>query len=428
MKPYFQFWVCFILLCCLCLSPIFAQEGAAAVQYSMVEISMPQESLEQIYSLGLALDESLRVQTQNNFIFTVPVTAAELSLLQQAGISYRVTIEDLSAYYANRAAAEDTQKLETLRQTFGTEMKYGTMGGFYKIEEAYQVMDALYQKYGNKNLITQKQSIGTSFEGRPIYMVKISDNADNNEAEPQVLYTALTHAREPGGMMTVFYFMYYLLENYGTNQRVTSLVDNRELYFIPVVNPDGYAYNQKNSPTGGGMWRKNRNSKGSVDLNRNYGPYDLWNYPNNGSSTSSYSETYRGTAPFSEPETAAVRDFANAKNFRTALQYHTYSNLLIYPWGYKDSVAHATFRTMAIEMTKINGYRYGTAPELLYAVRGVSDDWFYQEKKTFSLTPEAGSGSDGFWPSQSRIFPLAQENLEANLLLAEYAGQVRAED
>ena len=83
----------------------------------------------------------------------------------------------------------------------------------------------MYANY--PNLITQKFSIGTTIEGKQIWAVKISDNPNVNENEPAVGFDALTHAREPQSMMTLIYFMYYLLENYGTNPEVTYLVNNR---------------------------------------------------------------------------------------------------------------------------------------------------------------------------------------------------------
>ncbi len=118
-------------------------------------------------------------------------------------------------------------------------------------------------------------------------MVKISDNPNVNETEPEVLYTALHHAREPVGAMQMLFYMYYLLENYDNDPFIQALVDNTEMYFVPVVNPDGYVYNQTTNPNGGGMWRKNRRNNGSAglygsDLNRNYGY--MWGYDNNGSS------------------------------------------------------------------------------------------------------------------------------------------------
>jgi len=399
---------------------------AAAENYALVDIRVPVEQLNEFYQLGLAADECELIRGQQEWQFrNLPVNEWELAQLQKSKFSYLITVADAAKFYAERLSKDDLAEAQKQAVLLGTSMKLGTMGGFYKWEEVQQTLDALATQYGGRNLITQKFSIGKSFEGRELYAIKISDNADQDEQaqEKQVLYTALTHAREPQGMMTLFYFMYYLLENYDTNSRVRSIVDNHEIYIVPVVNPDGYCYNQKNYPSGGGMQRKNRNGSG-IDLNRNFGPYDLWNYPNGGSSTSSYSDTYRGTAPFSEKETAALRDFTLTKNIRTALNYHTYSNLFIYPWGYKNEIAHPMFVTMAKDMTKINGYSYGTAQGLLYAVRGDSDSWFFQEPKVYAVTIEIGSSSDGFWPSSSRIFTLAEQNLEANLLLAEYADKV----
>ena len=170
-------------------------------------------------------------------------------------------------------------------------------------------------------LITSKTEIGKSVEGRSVYSVKISDNPEVDEDEPEVLYTSLIHAREPESMMQMLYFMFYLLENYGTDTEVTYLVNNRELYFIPVINPDGYVYNETTTPKGGGMWRKNRkNNNGSygVDLNRNFGPSLYWNAPNGGSSLNSSDETFRGTAPFSEPETESISNFLIERKIKNA--------------------------------------------------------------------------------------------------------------
>lgn len=393
--------------------------------YAMAEFKVLPEEIPALAAVGLPLDCSFHSWDERYHTFIVPVTAYDIKLLHQNRISFKIVVENAAEFYEKRALADKDNAEKVAREyQQRTEMKLGTFGGAYSPQEIMDTLDSLYAKYGKeKNLITQKQSIGKSVEGKDIYFVKISDNAsaDEGEKEPRALYTGLIHAREPGGMMAIFYFMYYLLENYEKDARVKNIVDNRELYFILNANPDGYMSNYKTNPNGGGMNRKNKNS---VDLNRNFGPKDYWDYPNNGSSTSPSSQTYRGTAPFSEAETKALSNFVAGKKFRTTLNYHTYSNLLIYPWGIKDQVAHDMFKTMATEMTKINKYRAGTAPGLLYPVRGVSDDWFYKAEGVFAMTPEVGGYSDGFWPSPSRYFPLAQENLEANLLLAEYAGQV----
>ena len=359
----------------------------------------------------------------------------DFAILQSSGFNYEVLIEDWKSYYANlpkMSEEEKTLELQKVEQDYGiTGFNYGSMGGFYTLAEVTAELDEMFNQF--PTLITQKISIGTTIEGRPIYMVKISDNPTVNENEPQILYTALHHAREPESMEQMIYFMFYLLENYGTDPEATYLVNNRELYFIPVVNPDGYQYNYVTNPAGGGMWRKNRrlNAGGSygIDLNRNYGPYAYWNSPNGGSSTTPSSDTYRGTAPFSEPETATIRDFIGSKNLSNALNYHTSGNYLIYPYGAwtyltPDSL---TFLEFASDITSFNDYSAGTALQTVgYGVRGTSDDYFYDgdvvanEGKIFAMTPEVGL--TGFWPSQGEIIPLAQENLRPNLYYAWVAG------
>src|SRR6185295_16579494 len=137
-------------------------------------------------------------------------------------------------------------------------------------------------------------SIGKSVEGRDLWMVKISDNVGTSENETQVLFDALHHAREPVSMETTLVFMQNLLAGYGTDPEATYIVDNRELYFVPVVNPDGYEYNRQTDPNGGGMWRKNRQGGYGVDLNRNYASF--WGLP--GASSFRFADDYRGAAPF----------------------------------------------------------------------------------------------------------------------------------
>ncbi len=324
--------------------------------------------------------------------------------------------------------------MENSRTKYGvTGLTFGSMGGYYTLAEVVARLDSMKEKF--PNLITAKKSIGATEEGREIYMVKISDNPDADETEPQVLYTAVHHAREPESMMQLIYFMYYLLENYNKDNAVKYLVDNRELYFVPVVNPDGYEYNYITNPAGGGMWRKNRqyNSDGSygVDLNRNYGPFKYWDSPNNGSSEYPGSEVYRGKSPFSEKETSAIKNFIATKHFRCALNYHTFSDLLIYPYGAldKETPDSLIFIEFAQEMTKYNGYTTGLDLETVgYSTRGNSDDYMYDGDtvanggKIFAMTPEVGNSVDGFWPAQNRIFPLAEENLYPNLFYAWVAG------
>ena len=127
------------------------------------------------------------------------------------------------------------------------------------------------------DLISQKAPISDfeTFEGRPIYWLRMSDNPNVDEDEAEMLYDAAHHAREPASVSSLIFYMWYLLENYETNFEVQSILDNTELYFVPVVNPDGYVFNEITNPDGGGLWRKNRRAHEDgnfgVDNNRNYG-------------------------------------------------------------------------------------------------------------------------------------------------------------
>ncbi len=404
-----------------------------AQNYKQVKIFIQSPNdVGELQKAGLEFDHAQITKDNTIVVF---VDNQDLQKLQMTNFRYEVLIDDWYDYYSKMPKLTESEKsliLKDSKDNYGVEgFGFGSMGGFYTLAEAIAQLDSMKAHF--PNLITTKVSIGNTVEGRPIYMVKISDNPDVDETEPEILYTALHHAREPQSMMQMIYFMYYLLENYNTNPSAQYIVNNRELYFIPVLNPDGYEYNRTTNPSGGGMWRKNRKNNGGsfgVDLNRNYGPYTYWNAPNGGSSTDPFSDTYRGTAPFSEPETASLRDFLATRYFKNALNYHTYSNLLIYPYGAleQETPDSAIFREFARDMTSYNGYTYGTDQQTVgYSTRGNSDDYFYDgdlllnHGKIFAMTPEVGS--TGFWPSQPEIFPLAIENVMPNLYYAYVAGE-----
>jgi len=307
----------------------------------------------------------IRDRSKENTFIELVVSNSELQKLEDNACSYEILIDDLSAFYESRL-------ISRTGEGFG----YGSMGGYYTFAEVVSQLDSMALQY--PQLITSRSSIGTSIENRNIWAVKISDNPNLQENEPEVLFTSLHHAREPQSMMVLLYYMWYLLENYGIDEEATFLVNNRQIWFVPVVNPDGYVYNQTTNPNGGGNWRKNRryNNDGSygVDLNRNYG-YN-WGYNNSGSSPYPSDPTYRGTAAFSEPETQTIRDFCNAYNFANALNYHTYSNLLLMPWGYENIYTpdSSNFMNYAQIMTQYNGYEYGLSGVILYNVNGDAND------------------------------------------------------
>lgn len=410
------------------LSILFLTADISAQDFKQVKIFLNDRTeIQQLVNIGLELDHALF--NKDNSV-TVFISSGEFEKLKNSSFRYEVLIEDWAEYYSNlpemTGSEKDNFKSESKERFNIDGFGFGSMGGYYTLDEVYVKLDSMFLLY--PNLITEKFQIGTSIENRPIYAVKISDNPNISESEPQVLFTALHHAREPEGMMAVMYFMYYLLENYAANPEAAYLVNNREMYFIPVHNVDGYEYNHTTNPNGGGMWRKNRriNAGGTfgVDLNRNYG--FQWGYNNIGSSGTPSSETYRGTAPFSEPETQTIRDFAISHNIKSVLNYHTYGNLLLYSWGYINQLTpdDDIFSEFGSTMSSWNGYTYGNSPSILYEVNGEANDWWYGEQsekpKAFGITPEVGSS---FWPTQNLIFPLAQENLQPNIYFAWNAGE-----
>ncbi|MBI3189739.1 MAG: zinc carboxypeptidase, partial [Ignavibacteriales bacterium] len=385
--------------------------------YKQIRLYVPDEaSLVRIYESGI--DHEGTSGTIGGWMEFVADLYA-LEQLSSKNIPFNIVIDDLEKHYAQQLHKGTFNALG-----FG----FGSMGGYYTYNEVKQQLDSMKILY--PNFITVRESIGTSNEGRALWAVKISDNPNQTEmSEPEVLYTALHHAREPEGMMTVLYYMWWLLENYNTNSTAAYLVNHRQLWFIPVVNPDGYVYNQTTNPGGGGGWRKNRRNNGNgtfgVDPNRNYGPEYMWNSSNNGSSTNPGSDTYRGTAPFSEPENLAIKNFMEHHTIKTALNYHTFGKYLIFPLGFlaQESSDSVVFREFAFDMTAENRYLTGTDLQTVhYGTRGNSDDYMYRDYSkpiTFAMTPEVGTS---FWPSTSLILPFAKENLTSNIHLAYVAG------
>ncbi|MED5256975.1 MAG: M14 family zinc carboxypeptidase [Candidatus Neomarinimicrobiota bacterium] len=373
----------------------------------------------QLLELGIPLDH---YQKNKDNSLDIILSTSEIGILMNNGIEFEIMQHDITNYYLSRS-----------RPSINRDFSLGSMLGNYTLQEAINQMDTLSILY--PNFVSEKDSIGTSFEGRTIWAFKLSDNPAIDENEPEVLYTGLTHAREPLSMMNLFYFANWLCENYNNDLIANYLLDNREMWFIPIVNPDGYFYNETIAPDGGGMHRKNRRSnpqnsncntgtQQGVDLNRNYG-YN-WGANNSGSSGNPCSAVYRGSSAFSEPETEAVSNFILSREFNNALHYHSYSNLLIHSWGdgsYPDEPYLTTLREIGNEMTHYNGYLVGTGIETVgYTVNGDAVDWSYGNAGLLSYTPEIGSFVDNFWPSEDRVIPLCQDQIYSNSIFAMVAG------
>ena len=279
-------------------------EIQAQTRWQAATVNLEGRSIKELIQLGLACDHGEHKPGKS---FTGDFTLQELEKIRKAGFA----VENKS--YKNlqfRSDPVDCKPVEESAPQYPLPSNYpfGSLNGYLSLQEIYETLELMEAFY--PNLITVRQPIGNfrTFENKRIYYVKISDNPKADEAEPEVLYTALHHAREPASMSQMIYFMWYLLENYGRDTSIRNLVNNRELYFIPCVNPDGYEYNETTDPNGGGFWRKNRNPNSDdigTDLNRNYGLG--WAYNNDGSSPAGTSEVFRGSNAFSEVETQAVK-------------------------------------------------------------------------------------------------------------------------
>lgn len=386
--------------------------------YHAVRITLsPGFSLRDAEEYGIELEHA--TIKQGAWIETV-LSDMSLKRLRSNGVEVSIQIENLKEFYRARNSASLPRKSEKLLSQ-PKNFSLGSFGGYFTLKEIYAAFDSMHTFA--PDIVSSPLEIGSTFEKRPLHAYRFGRNL--SDTMPEVLFTSLHHAREPGSASTLIYFLWKLLEDAAAgNAEATYLLENRVWYVIPVVNPDGYAYNERNGY--GSLWRKNRNDNKDgtfgVDLNRNYGPLQFWNASEGGSSEKSHEDTYRGSAPFSELETQAIRDFVYKHNFKMCINYHTFSNVLIYPFGFGniETPDSAFFRAFSADASKFNKYSAGRDIQTVgYTTRGVSDDWLYTidsaKNRTYSFTSEVGSRLDGFYAPKERIIPQCEDNLYFNL-------------
>jgi len=413
------------------------------------------KELKQIENLGIAIDHGIH---KKNTFFESDFSQSDIEKIRQLGLVTDIIIEDLRTYYINQNNPRHKDYIGSYQsknascsdsgvQDFVTPSNFDVQngndfGGYYTYSEILQELDDMVAQY--PNLITVKAELGPngnpfltegqtnnattpSIGNNPIYWLKISDNPNtSSEGEPEILYSAIHHAREPMSVQQLIFYMWYLLENYATDPLVQTIVNNTELYFVPVINPDGYLHNEFTDPQGGGFWRKNRNNGYGVDNNRNYGYHidgdsnnNSWGGP--GSSSNTNSQTYHGAGPFSEVENQAMKWFVEQHNFVLALNNHTFGELIYYPFGYADLATpdDNIYQAITGQMTSQNGY----TPLRDSPFSGDSDDFMYgtvgTHNKIFAMTPEIGTS---FWPPASSIEPVCKEMMFTNLLAAQLVG------
>lgn len=285
--------------------------------------------------------------------------------------------------------------------------------------------------------IVSRSSLGNSYQGRAIWALKVSDNVGTDESEPEVLFTANQHAREHLTVEMALYILNQLVNGYNAGDaRIRNIVSGREIWIVPMVNPDGVEYD---IATGSyRMWRKNRQpNAGSTaigtDLNRNWA--FQWGCCGGSSGTPS-SETYRGASAFSAPETQVVRNFVNsrvvggAQQIKAAIDWHTYSELILWPYGYTTADTTSTLTqaernahaALGQAMAATNNYVPEQSSDL-YIADGTINDWLWGQHRIYNYTFEMfpRTSSPGFYPADEQIGPQTSRNREAFLMLLEYA-------
>lgn len=364
----------------------------------------------------------------------------ERSLLANEGIAIEIVQDDYVIAYGNDVdlakmknrgvliAASDLQIENNYRENNVHSKDFPAKDSIY---HNYQELTDLVKDLAAKNSdLVKLSSIAVTTEKRDLWALEITNDPANANQKPGIIFMGGHHAREHLSVeMPLLWAQYLVNEFRNGNPRITTLLNSRVIYIIPTVNPDGMEYDISGAKYQ--MWRKNRsrNSDGTygVDLNRNYG----YQWGTGGSSNNTNNETYMGPKPFSEIETVSIKNYVEAhSNITILLSYHSFSKLILYPWGHKyDGIEiskdQAVHKKMAEKMSSWNGYAPQQSSEL-YIASGDTTDWSYGEHKiisfTFELDPaSSGFGGGGFYPGASQIQPSFDKNIEPMLYLTEYA-------
>ena len=260
------------------------------------------------------------------------------------------------------------------------------------IQENYHTYDEISSELNsieeNHTEISKLYEIGKTFENRSIFAMKISDNPTIEENETSLLFIGGIHANELVSVEMSIYLINHLIENYYSNVTLKKYVNNREIWILPIANPDGHVFVEETN----GFWRKNRRDNGDgtfgVDLNRNFdykwGIDDM-------TSNETNSNYYHGLEPFSENETRAIRDLVLTHNFTTSISFHSWGEYILYPWGYtieETTKDDDLLREIAKAMAEFSNYDIKQSSEY-YPAKGDSEDWLYS-KGVLPFTIELG--------------------------------------
>ncbi|XP_037376638.1 carboxypeptidase A4 [Talpa occidentalis] len=327
------------------------------------------------------------------------------SFLKSQGLEYAVTIEDL------QALLDDEDKEMQHNEGQERSNNYFNYGAYHSLEAIYQEMDSIAREFPD---LVNKVEIGHSFEKRPMYVLKFSTGEGGRR--PAIWLNAGIHSREWISQATAIWTARKIVSDYGKEPTITSILKKVDIFLLPVANPDGYVYTQ----TKNRLWRKTRSvNPGSscvgVDANRN------WNasFAGEGASSNPCSEVYHGPRVNSEVEVKSVVDFIqNHGNFKCFIDIHSYSQLLMYPYGYTvkkapdaeelDDVA----RRAATALASLSGTEYHVGPTCttVYPASGSSMDWAYDNGIKYAFSFELrDTGHYGFLLPADQIIPTAEE-------------------
>ncbi|MBN1128923.1 MAG: zinc carboxypeptidase [Chitinispirillaceae bacterium] len=315
---------------------------------------------------------------------------------------------------------------------------FGAYPTFREIDSALTALQTRYPQICKRSVLSEK-----SYQGRDIFLVKISNSPNALNQRPQALISGLQHADEPIGGIMCLRDMEYLCENYGTDDEATWLVNNRQIWFVPIMCPDRYVWNEsittirdrkrKTMHIASGL----SEAAGGVDPNRNY-PFK-WGYDNTGSSSTPSASNYRGTAALSEPETRAMVDFVASHKIRTWQNHHASGDYLILPYGYRGAGHYppdsAIYFTMAREQQKFYPYKkignsgdcYGS-----WILNGGTDDWgtsdsakYGKDYKVYCIITEIGADGSyywDYWDNRAKLLARCDTLLGADLYMIKCAG------
>jgi len=310
----------------------------------------------------------------------------------------------------------------------------------YHYHTYQELTDELHSIQMNHSDIMSLTSIGKTYEGRELWMVKLSDDVNQEEDEPGVLFMGAHHGNEKPGYEICLFFIRYMVEQYENNSlpEIRNAINSTQIYIIPMVNPDGVEANTRKNcaPNHGPFGRSTTITSYGVNLNRNYDDPWFLAYIFPGSyylpfilSDSNFN--YRGPYPFSENETKAVKNFTEAHTISISISYHSYGEFIIYPWMHtsKQTPDESLFRSVGENISLINNYylyvknyhliqRYG-------GTLGSSENWLYRARGIISFTVEVGKERT---PSNPQVmYDLCMTQTTVHLYLCQRAQAIESE-